>query len=81
MGMVEALRPRLLRRHGLSTSSEWRRASWQFEPIGEVREYAFALNTPVGATDDAVPTDGSFYIDGDGMVLHHKLTAILTISR
>lgn len=81
MEMSEALRPHLLRGHILRTSPTWRSASWRFEPIGEVREYAFALNMPVGATDDAVPISGSFYVDRDGMVLHHKITDILTISR
>ena len=72
--------PHLLRTHGERTGDLWTKGTYYYTPLQEVREYTLDLqNSAPGA--DYIPTDASIYVDQDGVVLHHKVTGVITVSR
>jgi len=71
--------PYLLKTHG-EKSDIWRKGSYHYVPMKEVREYLLKL-APDDANPNWIPQAASVYVDQDGVIIHHKITDVLTISR
>jgi len=70
--------PYLLRGHG-EKSEIWTKGSYHYVPVKEVREYLLKL-TADDANPNWIPQAASVYVDQDGVIIHHKITDVLTIS-
>ncbi|MBC8867857.1 MAG: hypothetical protein H8E44_00475 [Planctomycetes bacterium] len=70
--------PYLLQTHG-EKSDIWTKGSYHYVPVKEVREYLLKL-APDEANPHWIPQAASVYVDEDGVVIHHKVTDVLTVS-
>jgi hypothetical protein len=60
-------------------SEIWTKGGYTYVPVQEVREYLLKL-VPGNEDSDWIPQAASVYVDQDGVIIHHKVTDVLTVS-
>jgi hypothetical protein len=70
--------PYLLQTEG-EKSEIWTKGECTYVPVQEVREYVLKL-VPDDENPHWIPQAASIYVDQDGVIIHHKITEVLTVS-